>query len=155
MADGFLRTDDAVGGVGAFEDLIDADEHGLLLAAELDHLLDAQEFGVEGRYALGQVIVDLDGGEDMQRRQRELCGTDRCAGIGEDGCTGKRAHIGGFAAHVRSRDDMRACGKPGIVRDGFLLGEQQGAEAAGAQGRRACCQLREYPCCPRVADRRQ
>ena len=84
-AEGFFCAGDAVGGIGSFEDFVDADEHGGLPAAEKNHLPDAQQLGIEGGNTSGRIIVYLNRGENMKRCERkELC-ADRSAGIGKYG----------------------------------------------------------------------
>ena len=51
------------------------------------------------------VIIDLNGGEDVQWCQRKLSGTDGSTSIGQDRRAGKGANVGGFARHVGAGDN--------------------------------------------------
>ena len=98
------------------------------------------------------VIVDLDRGEDMQRREGELPGADGRSGVGQDGSTGQCAHVGGLAGHVGPGDDPGLGLKGCVVRDGRVLGDEQGGKAGCLDVRGAVQDLREAAGLAGVAD---
>ena len=139
--DGFGGAGDAVGGVRALEDLVDAEQEWPLLLACLDHLADAQDLGVEGRDTAREVVADVDRGIDGHRRQCEVLGADGGAGVGEDGGGCERAHVRRFAAHVRAGDDAGASCEGGVIRHGFRFFDEQRRHGLAGELRPARAEL--------------
>ena len=121
MADGLAGANDAVGRIRSFKNLIDTDEHGQSLLLEFNHAFDAQQLGIEGGKAAGDIIGHTDGSVEIEPGKAHGLGADGSTGIGEHTGTCKCAQISCLTGHVRPRDDACFALCVCIVRDGRFL----------------------------------
>ena len=76
MTDGTCCTVNAIRAVCTLKNLIDQNQHRLLLSACLIHLLNAQNFRIKGRYSLAYIIMYTHRGKQVHAACTKGIGTD-------------------------------------------------------------------------------